>query len=338
MSLILTCNAGSTNSKLAAFDKDTMRRHSHIVAHNMAEAIEWMRSIGNLRVSAISHRVVHGGKQFTQPTIINQDVLKKLHDLVPLAPLHQPAALKLIEQTQMLYPDIPQIACFDTAFHHTQMELEKRLPLPERYYQQGIQRYGFHGLSYQHIANVLPEYAGNNARGKIVAAHLGGGSSACAMSELKSVATTMGFSTLEGLMMSTRCGSLDPGAILYLWNELHMKPDQIQHVLYMESGLYGVSGISGDMRSLMESESEKAKNAIDLYCHLAAKQIAGLLPALQGLDALVFTGGIGENAPLIRERIVSALRWVGDFQTYVIPADEERVLADTALNHVTRIR
>ncbi len=329
MSIILTCNAGSSNTKLAAFDSKTLERKGHAVTHNAAETLEWLCSIGELGIKAVGHRVVHGGREFTQPVKITDDVLAKLKSYVSLAPLHQPAALKLIEEVKKLYPDVPQIACFDTAFHHTMPEIERRLPLPVWYHKEGIQRYGFHGLSYQHIAAVLPEFAGSKAKGRVIVAHLGGGSSACAMKDLKSVASTMGFSTLDGLMMGTRTGALDAGVVLHLLQQMEMKLEEVDRLLYLESGLQGVSALSADMRVLMASDRKEAREAINLYCYLAAKQISGLLPALGGLDALVFTGGIGENITPVRERIVDLLRWIGDFPVYVIPTDEELVIAES---------
>lgn len=329
MSIILTCNAGSSNTKLAAFDNKTLERKGHTVTHNAAATVEWLCSIGTLGIKAVSHRIVHGGREFTHPVQITDDVLAQLKTYVPLAPLHQPLALKLISEVGRLYPDAPQIACFDTAFHHTMPEVERRIPLPELYHKQGIQRYGFHGLSYQHIAAVLPELAGEKAKGRVVVAHLGGGSSACAMKDLKSLASTMGFSTLDGLMMGTRTGALDAGVVLHLLTQMKMKLDDVDRLLYSESGLQGVSGISADIAVLLASDKKEASVAIELYCYLAARQISGLLPALGGLDVLVFTGGIGENASAVRDRIVELLRWLGDFPVYVIPANEELVMAES---------
>lgn len=329
MSIILTYNAGSSNTKLAAFDSKTLERKGHAVTHNAAETVEWLCSIGEFGIIAVGHRVVHGGREFTQPAQITDDVLAKLKKYIPLAPLHQPGALKLIEEVKTLYPDVPQVACFDTAFHHTMPEIERRLPLPAWYHKEGIQRYGFHGLSYQHIADVLPQHAGAKARGRIIVAHLGGGSSACAMKNLQSIASTMGFSTLDGLMMGTRTGALDAGVVLHLLKQMEMKLEEVDRLLYLESGLQGVSGVSSDIRVLLASDKKEAREAIELYCYLAAKQIAGLLPALGGLDALVFTGGIGENAGPVRERIIALLRWIGDFSVYVIPTDEELVIAES---------
>jgi acetate kinase len=330
MSIILTCNAGSSNTKLAALDTKSMKRVGHAVIHNnAAELTEWLCSIGSLGIKVVGHRVVHGGRRFTHPIQITDEVLSELKTYIPLAPLHQPSAIKLIEEVRTLYPDVPQIVCFDTAFHHTMPEIERRLPLPKKYHDEGILRYGFHGLSYQHIANVLPEFAGKKlAHGRVVVAHLGGGSSACAMKDLKSVASTMGFSTLDGLMMGTRCGTLDAGVVLHMLAEKKMSISEVTELLYHQSGLKGVSGISGDMQELLERKSVAAQTAVELYCHLAAKHIAGLLPSIGGLDALVFTGGIGENATTVRENIVDLLRWIGEFPVYVIPTDEEKVIAD----------
>lgn len=329
MSVILACNAGSTNTKFTAFDSTTHKQVGHaVIYNNPAEVTEWLCSIGSLGLQAIGHRVVHGGKEFTHPIKITDRVVERLNEYVALAPLHQPMAIKLIEETRRLYPDLQQVACFDTAFHHTMPDIERRLALPGWYHREGIQRYGFHGLSYQHIADKLPEFGGALAKGRVIAAHLGGGSSACAMKDLKSVASTMGFSTLDGLMMGTRSGAIDPGVILHLLGHLGMKVAEVERLLYLESGLQGVSGISSDMHTLLANGKPEAKLAVELYCYQAAKQIAGLLPAIGGLDILVFTGGIGENAAPVRERIAELLRWAGNFPVYVIPANEEAIIAD----------
>ncbi len=323
--LILTCNAGSANTKLAAFDGQTLAHVAHTVSHDVAETSAWLRSHSN--VAAVGHRVVHGGRDFTQPTPLTDVVLTILQTYVPLAPLHQPAALRLIDEARSLYPHAPHIACFDTAFHHTMPEIERRLPLPRHFHDEGVMRYGFHGISYEHIASALPGIAGELATGRVVVAHLGGGSTACAMRNMQSVATTTGFSTLDGMMMSTRCGALDPGVILYLLAEEKMPAADISNLLYEESGLKGVSGLSGDMQVLLASDLPAAREAVELYCSLTAKQIASLLPALGGMDALVFTGGIGEHIAQVRDRITGLLRWIGDFPVYVIADDEEQVIA-----------
>ncbi len=206
-------------------------------------------------------------------------------------------------------------------------EIERRLPLPSAYHNEGILRYGFHGISYQYIASVLPEHVGVAARGRVIVAHLGNGASACAMKNMQSIATTMGFSTLDGLMMGTRSGALDPGVMLYLLQEKGMTPAKITDLLYHHAGLKGVSGSSGDMRELAKSDTKEAQEAVALFCYLAARQLCSLLPALGGLDALVFTGGIGEHNVSVREQIVVYLRWLGDFTVHVIPTDEEIVIA-----------
>lgn len=334
-SIIITCNAGSTNSKLAVFDASSLECEQNVTLYSDTDILAWLKNIKDKNtVAAIGHRVVHGGDKFVNPTIISRDVIHELERFVPLAPLHQPAALKLIAEVGALYPDTLQIACFDTAFHHTMPEQEHRLPLPDSYFETGIKRYGFHGLSYEYIAFVLPEYAGDKANGRVIVAHLGGGSSACAMKNLTSVASTMGFSTLDGLMMSTRCGALDAGVILHLLEEKNMSVGEVTKLLYKNSGLLGVSGISADMRELLSSDKKEAKTAIDLYCYLASKQIASLLPATGGMDALVFTGGVGEHAEGIRQKIISHLSWLGDFSVYVIPANEEAVLARACRNNI----
>jgi len=235
--IILTCNAGSVNTRLAAFNAQTLERTAHTTTHNSAEFSEWLCSAGAGGVVAVGHRIVHGGQEFTKPVVITDAVFAALTGLIPLAPLHQPAALKLVKQARKLYPDVPHIACFDTAFHHTMPELERRFPLPDKFFKEGIMRYGFHGLSYQHVADVLHNFPEKIAEGRVIVAHLGGGSSACAMKDLQSVDSTMGFSTLDGLMMGTRCGALDPGVLLYLLNEKHMSVPELSNLLYHESGL-----------------------------------------------------------------------------------------------------
>ena len=325
-SLILTCNAGSNNTKLAVFNAATLERIDHTSVHSGADAAAWLK--GKENVVAVAHRVVHGGLAFTHPERITTEVLNQLKGFIPLAPLHQPAAITLIEAAQKLYPDIPHIACFDTAFHHTVPESSRRLPLPRKYHADGILRYGFHGLSYQHIVDVLPNVAGTLAQGRIIAVHLGGGASACAMKNLQSVDSTMGFSTLDGLMMGTRPGAIDAGVLLHLLLEKKLTAQDLSDLLYHEAGLKGVSGISDNMKDLLASAEPAAHEAVDLYCTLAAKQIAGLASILGGLDALVFTGGIGENAAPVRDKITPLLRWIGDFAVYVIPTDEERVMVE----------
>jgi acetate kinase len=323
-SIIITCNAGSTNSKLALFDAESLEKIDSVKTKSEAETLGWLGAARGKNVTAIGHRVVHGGGVFTQPTLINADVIRQLEEFIPLAPLHQPAALKLIFETSKLFPEIPQIACFDTAFHSTISKMEQRFALPESLYAEGVRRYGFHGLSYEYIASVLPE---NIANSRVVVAHLGGGASACAIKNRVSQASTMGFSTLDGLMMGSRCGTLDVGVILHLLQHKKMSVGEVEKLLYKKSGLLGVSGISAEMSDLLASDLPQAKTAIELFCYNAAKQIAGLIPALGGLDALVFTGGIGEHAGAVRDKICAHLAWVSDFLVHTIATNEELVIA-----------
>lgn len=328
MSVILACNAGSHNTKLAAFDVESGERRAHTQAHSLEQTLEWICSVGTLEITAVGHRVVHGGQHYSEPVALSDDIIDELQQLTPLAPLHQPAALRLIDEARRLYPNVPHIACFDTAFHHNVPERESWLALPRRYHEQGMRRYGFHGLSYQHASLALPKLAGERARGRVIVAHLGGGSSACAMHELKSVATTMGFSTLDGMMMGTRPGALDAGVLLYLLQEQKLPLSALEELLYKQSGLLGVSGISGDMEQLIRHDSDAAKEAVELYCYLAAKQIASLMPALGGLDILAFSGGIGEHNDAVRNKIIEHLQWIGEFETFVLSCNEEQVIAD----------
>jgi acetate kinase len=257
---------------------------------------------------AAAHRVVHGGER-TTPVRIIPTVLDALAALVPLAPLHQPHNLAVIHALAARMPELPQVACFDTAFHATQLPLARWLPLTRELHQQGVRRYGFHGLSYQSIAERLPQYT-SQAEGRVIVAHLGSGASACAMLEGRSQATSMGMTALDGLMMGTRPGSVDAGALLYLL-EQGMTIPQLTDLLYKKSGLLGVSGISADMRALLESRRSEASEAVELFCFLAARQIASLIPTLGGLDVLVFTGAMGANSRDVRAHICGYLAWLG---------------------------
>lgn len=260
---------------------------------------------------AVGHRVVHGGDQYLQPVRVDAAVLAGLHALSPLAPLHQPHNLAAIELLAEQRPHLKQVACFDTAFHQTQPPLARRFALPHALHDTGIKRYGFHGLSYEYLAQVLPDDLGEVADGRVIVAHLGSGASLCALQQRRSVATTMGFTPLDGLMMGTRCGALDPGVLLYLQCERGMSLAQVEHLLYHESGLLGVSGISADMSVLLKSHDPRAQEAIDLYVYRIVREIGALAAALRGVDALVFTGGIGEHAAVIRARVCDALAWLG---------------------------
>jgi acetate kinase len=261
---------------------------------------------------AAGHRVVHGGALYTAPILIDAAVTAELSRLVPLAPLHQPHNLAAIAAIAKLHPSLPQIACFDTAFHHTQSEVATAFALPRRLAAEGIRRYGFHGLSYEYIASVLPDMLGPAAAdGRVVVAHLGSGASLCAIQRRRSVATTMGFTALDGLPMSRRCGNLDPGVILYLMQEKGMTAAEVNSLLYNESGLLGVSGISDDMRTLLASDDPSAKEAVTLFVYRIGRELGSMAAALGGIDALVFTAGIGEHAAEIRRRVCEAAAWLG---------------------------
>ena len=279
----------------------------------LAVLLRWLEErFSQDTVAAVGHRIVHGGTRFTAPVRIDSDVIAELTRLVPLAPLHQPHHLAAIAAVAKLHPGLPQIACFDTAFHHTQPAVAAAFALPRRFAEEGVRRYGFHGLSYEYIVGVLPEFLGRAAAdGRIVIAHLGAGASMCALRERKSVATTMSFTPLDGLMMAQRCGALDPGVILYLLQQKRMTADAIADLLYHDSGLKGVSGISDDMRSLLASADPAAAEAIDLFVYRANRELGSLAAALGGLDALVFTAGVGEHAAEIRRRICGNAGWLG---------------------------
>jgi acetate kinase len=300
---------------------------------------------------AVGHRVVHGGTKFDRPILIDDAVVAELEALVPLAPLHQPRNLAPIKAVRERLPDMPQVACFDTAFHRGHGELADRFALPESLHAEGIRSYGFHGLSYEYIAMVLPELAPEVADGRVVVAHLGSGASLCGLDARRSVESTMGFTALDGLPMGTRPGRLDPGVVLYLLTEKGMSGAQVQHLLYHECGLKGLSGISNDVRDLLASEDPRARMALDFFAHRAAQEVAGLATTLGGFDALIFTAGIGENSPQVRKDICARLAWLGvslndeanaanaprisrdDSRpiVYVIPTDEERMLAEHTL-------
>ena len=297
--------------------------------------------------TAIGHRVVHGGPDYSEPTVIDDAVLERLEVLSPLAPLHQPNNLAPIRAVRARQPQLLQVACFDTAFHRGHPEVADRYALPEQLYAEGVRRYGFHGLSYEYIANRLPEIAPNIARGRVVVAHLGSGASMCAISAGKSVESTLGFTALDGLPMGTRPGQLDPGIVLYLMQEKGMSAKDIEHFLYNECGLKGMSGISNDVRDLLASKDPRAKLTLDYFTYRISLYAGMLAAAMGGIDGFVFTAGIGENAPAIREAVAGRLAWLGlDFDResnasgkmlisrassrvacYVIPTDEELMIA-----------
>jgi len=286
--------------------------------------------------SVVAHRVVHGGSKYTEPVRIDRSVLAELKDLIPLAPLHQPYALQAIEILLAEAPGLPQVACFDTAFHGTLPLVEQMLPLPYALWERGIRRYGFHGLSYEYMAIALAERHGDAARGRTIVAHLGSGASLCAMHRLQSVATTMGFSALDGLMMGTRCGSIDPGVLLHLIETEGLGVEQLTHLLYHESGLLGVSGMSSSPQPLLAAEATnpRARAALELYARRVVREIGALTAVLGGLDMLAFTAGIGEHSAVLRERICGALDWLG----VSIDDAANRANASTISSRLGRVR
>jgi acetate kinase len=273
---------------------------------------DWLHErYGGARVRGIGHRVVHGGARYTGPTIVTEEVLDDLRTLIPLAPLHQPHNLAAIEAVWERLPGVPQVACFDTSFHRGQPAVAEIVPLPRDIRSAGVQRYGFHGLSYEYIASVLPSVAPEIAGGRVIVAHLGSGASMCAMKNGKSIDSTLGFTALDGLCMGTRPGTVDPGVILHLFQGLGLSAKDVETILYKKSGLLGISGISNDMRALLASTEPDARLAVDYFVYRAAKEIGALTAALGGVDGLVFTAGIGENSPEIRKRICQASAWLG---------------------------
>jgi len=261
--------------------------------------------------SAVGHRVVHGGQTYFEPTLIDNHVLDVIESLSPLAPLHQPHHVAAIRAMQAEAPHVPQVACFDTAFHHVQPALAAEYALPRHLTEQGVRRYGFHGLSYEYIMSVLPQISPACAQGRVVVAHLGNGASMCAIDNGRSVASTMGFTAVEGLPMGTRSGTLDPGVILYLMRHEGMTVDQVEHLIYEQSGLLGVSGSSADMRTLLMQDTPATRHAVDLFVYRIGRELGSLVAALGGIDALVLTGGIGEHAPAIRAQICRTAQWLG---------------------------
>ncbi|MBL1142999.1 MAG: acetate/propionate family kinase [Proteobacteria bacterium] len=273
---------------------------------------DWLKQkLNSNKELFVGHRVVHGGNDFHLPTVVTPEILTKLKKLEPLAPLHQTYNLAAIESLMHIDQAIPQVACFDTAFHANHGKPNNQFALPDQYYEQGVRRYGFHGLSYEYIATELKQTEPELASGKIIVAHLGNGSSLCALNQCKSIDSSMGFSALDGLMMGTRCGSIDAGVILYLLEEKKLNAQQVNDLLYKQSGLLGVSKVSNDMSALLQSEESTAQEAIDLYIHRIIREAGCLLALLKGIDGLVFTAGIGENAAEIRKRICDELVWLG---------------------------
>jgi acetate kinase len=278
----------------------------------LAYLFEFLREhAGGAQLAGVGHRVVHGGLEFSEPVRVDDRVVERLEKFVPLAPLHQPHNLAAIRAVLKRAPGIPQVACFDTAFHRGNPEVAQMFALPHELHEAGVRRYGFHGLSYEYIASVLPQVDAAAASGRTVVLHLGNGSSMCALSGGRSVASTMGFTAVDGLPMGTRSGALDPGVVLYLMDERGLDTRAVEKLLYQQSGLLGVSGVSSDMRSLLASSEPRAKLAIELFVYRVRRELGSLAAALGGLDAIVFTAGIGENSAEIRSRICEAAAWLG---------------------------
>ncbi len=387
VNIILTLNVGSSSVKCALFeihggtpmlwatlslDKRagqvfyTLEGHGHAVqrsgkcefisSHAMLTYVHEILSqnLPPYEMVAVGHRVVHGGDVYVSSTRIDDAMLDVLETLIPLAPLHLPSELDAIQIFKLLYPNAQHIACFDTAFHSRHSDVSRMFGLPRSYFEAGIKRYGFHGLSYDYIAGELLNIDPQVAKGRVIVAHLGSGASLCAMKDGVSVATTMGFTALDGLVMATRSGSVDVGAILYLQRLKDLSVDALEHVLYYESGLKGISGISGDMRELEASSALEAKQAIEVFCYHIIREMGGLVAVLGGLDALVFTAGIGEHSAYVRSKVLHALMWLGaacdegknqvDAQlissessrvkAFVIPTNEEVMIARQVMKNL----
>jgi acetate kinase len=378
---VLAVNAGSSSLKFALFDAagsgSCMARGEitdlaaapHLLARDPADNVlidrQWSADVaepfdtavhallsfadahlGKQHLAAVGHRIVHGGPAHVAPALITPSLLADLQALTPFDPLHMPLSLAPVQAVLVSRPTMPQVACFDTAFHDTLPPVARRVALPRAVVQQGVRRYGFHGLSYEFIARQLAVRATELARGRVIAAHLGSGASLCALLDSRSIATTMGFSALDGLVMATRCGSLDPGVLLYLLRQGHDAAD-IEDMLYHRSGLLGVSGLSADIRTLLASDDPHAAEAVELFIYRIATEAGGLVSALGGLDGLVFTGGIGEHSAPIRQAVCDRLAWLGirldpeanidhaglisasdsPVSVWVIPTDEESMIA-----------
>lgn len=353
-SYILVLNAGSSSLKFAAFEQADVRelcrgQVSGIgttpklvttagttalpatagFSEGLAVLMAWMAAQGlpASDVAGFGHRIVHGGTRFVQPTVVDDDVATALEAMRALAPLHLPFGLTVLRTTRQLQPTVKHVACFDTAFHATQPALATRLPLPRSYHDKGYRRYGFHGLNYEQVVAALPRMLSAPLPARIIAAHLGSGASMCAIRDGCSVGTTMGFSTADGLVMGTRTGSIDPGVLVALLRDEKLSLDDLEDLLYRRSGLLGLSGISSDMQVLLNSTAPQAKEAVDYYCYSAARHAASLVPTLGGVDAVVFTGGVGENATAVREKIMAHLRWMNGPAVHVVPANEELTIA-----------
>jgi acetate kinase len=326
------------------------------VATAMGVAGDWLRETQKIKLVAVGHRVVHGGPQYERPVVITKDVLVRLEEFSSLAPLHQPNNLAPIRRLLQRQPELLQVACFDTAFHRGHAPVADHYAIPERFYKEGVRRYGFHGLSYEYIADRLRDLAPTIATGRVIVAHLGSGASMCALANGRSVESTMGFTALDGLPMGTRPGQIDPGVILYLIAQKGMSTKQVEDLLYRDSGLKGLSGVSNDMRELEHSDAPGAALAIEYFIYRIALNAGMLAAALGGLDAFVFTAGIGENSPTIRARIAEKLPWLGvsidagankaggpllskpqdKIAVYVIGTDEELMIARHTVSFISQ--
>ena len=345
----------SSGHRIATERLETGANHRHA----LDLLLRWLQDyFAGHRLVGAGHRVVHGGSKYMAPVVVDPHVIAELEAFSSLAPLHQPHNLAAIKALATLYPNLPQVACFDTAFHHTQSRTAALFAIPRALTEAGIRRYGFHGLSYEYIAEVLSQYAGPAADGRVVVAHLGQGASMCAMQGRRSVTTTMGFSAVDGLPMGRRCGALDPGVVLYLMSEKGMDVPAVMDLLYNQSGLLGVSGKSGDMRKLLASTDPRAAEAIQLFVYRICCELGSLTAALGGFDALVFTGGIGEHSPVIREQVCRNANWLGieldpdanaaggpcittaqsRVSAWVIATDEEFIIARHTLELISMLR
>jgi acetate kinase len=342
-------NADNALMEEKSWPEGTQLGHDGALEHIVA----FLRSqLKEDQLVGVGHRVVHGGLLYTRPVQVDQKALSELEQFIPLAPLHQPHNLAPIRRLLERVPDLPQVACFDTSFHRTTPKIAQMFALPKELTDAGVVRYGFHGLSYEYVVSVLPQFDKKAAAGKTIVLHLGNGASMCALDGGRSISSSMGFTAVEGLPMGTRCGSMDPGVILFLMDQRGMNARDIEKLIYTQSGLLGVSGISSDMRALLASDDAKAKLAIDLYIYRIRRELGSLAAALGGLDAIVFTAGIGENSAVIRSRVCADAAWIGveldeaknkaggpristeksRVAAWVIPTNEELMIARHTLN------
>jgi len=338
-------------SESASFDASLSAQVSEDLHDILVEALDiFSRHFDVQRVAVVGHRVVHGADLFDGPVPLDEDTISRIEDLIPLAPLHQPQSLRPIRAIRLLKPELPQFASFDTAFHRSNADVVRRFAIPRALHDEGVRRYGFHGLSYKFIAGELARRAPKDAKGRVVVAHLGSGASLCALDDGRSCDTSMGFSTLDGVPMATRCGAIDPGVLLHLINERGKSAKEVEHMLYHDCGLLGISGISADSRELLTDDRAEARQAIDVFVFRIAGEIGRLAMSIGGLETLIFTAGIGENQPKVREGVCRRLGWLGlklddaanaenallisspesSIAVHVMATDEEQVIADEA--------